>query len=72
MSKRLEEIDKYTTRLLNLSKKNGQVLIITNAAEGWVQLSAAKFMPKTANFLRKNPDIEVISARTRYERAFPR
>jgi len=25
--------------------------IITNAAEGWVELSAQKFMPKTANML---------------------
>jgi len=47
-------------------------LIITNAAEGWVELSANKFMPKTANFLRNNMDIDIISARTRYEKAFPR
>ena len=50
----MEEIDKYACRLLNLSNKNGRVLIVTNAAEGWVQLSAAKFMPRTANLLKMN------------------
>ena len=72
MSRRIEDIDKYACRLLQLSKKNGKVLIITNAAEGWVELSAQKFMPRTANMLAANPDIEIISARTKFEREFPR
>ena len=46
------------------------MIIITNAAEGWVELSAQRFMPKTAKILRK--DIEIISARTRYEKLYPR
>ena len=48
------------------------MLIITNAAEGWVELSTAKFMPRTADMLRLNPDIDIISARTKYERELPR
>lgn len=64
------EIDDYASRLLTKSKANGQVLIITNAAEGWVELSAQRFMPKTAKVLRK--DIEIISARTKFEKLFPR
>ena len=72
MSKRIEEIDKYACKLLTLSKKSGQVLIITNAAEGWVELSASKFMPKTAYFLKQNKDVEIISARTKYEKSLPR
>jgi hypothetical protein len=60
------DIDDYAARLLEKSKLNGKVLIITNAAEGWVELSAQRFMPKTAKILRK--DIEIISARTRYEK----
>lgn len=66
------DIDKYACKLLNLSMGSGRVLIITNAAEGWVELSAAKFMPRTAELLRLNPDIEIISARTKYERELPR
>lgn len=48
----------------------GTVIIITNAAEGWVELSAQRFMPKTAKVLRKT--IEIISARTKYEKLYPR
>lgn len=64
------DIDDFAAKLLEKSKANGKVLIITNAAEGWVELSAQRFMPKTAKVLRK--DIEIISARTRYEKQFPR
>jgi hypothetical protein len=35
-----------------------------------VELSAQRFMPLTAQILRK--DIEIISARTKYERELPR
>ena len=38
--KKMVEIDEYASRLLEKSKENGKVLIITNAAEGWVELSA--------------------------------
>jgi hypothetical protein len=31
--------------MLTLALKYGKTFIITNAAEGWVQFSAAKFMP---------------------------
>lgn len=55
--------------MLQKSKENGKVLIITNAAEGWVELSAQRFMPHTARVLRK--DIEIISARTKFEHVFP-
>ena len=68
IQKRLEEIDEYAAKLLRLSIKNGIVLIITNAAEGWVELSATKFMPKTANVLRTEGSIDIISARTKYEK----
>lgn len=47
------------------------MLIITNAAEGWVELSAQRFLPLTAQVLKKGK-IEVISARTRYETLLPK
>ena len=40
ISRRLTEIDEHASKLLEKSKKHGQVLIITNAAAGWVELSA--------------------------------
>lgn len=66
----MAEIDDYSYKLLEMSKKNGQVIIITNAAEGWVELSAQRFMPLTARVLRRN--VEIVSARTKYERELPR
>jgi len=36
----MQEIDEYASKLLTISKESGTVLIITNAAEGWVELSA--------------------------------
>lgn len=54
--------------MLNLSIKYGKTFIITNAAEGWVQFSAQKFMPSIVPILDK---ITVISARARYECHFP-
>mmetsp|Transcript_16031 Transcript_16031/g.30324 ORF Transcript_16031/g.30324 Transcript_16031/m.30324 type:complete len:158 (-) Transcript_16031:214-687(-) len=48
--------------------QGGRVYIITNAEQGWVELSAAKFMPSVVPLLAS---LEVISARTRYEDRFP-
>ena len=50
--------------MLELAVKYGKVYIITNAAEGWVEFSAAKFMPDVLPVLDK---VTIISARTKYE-----
>lgn len=55
-------------KMLDLSVKYGRVYIITNAAEGWVEFSAAKFMPEVLPCLDK---ITIISARAKYEAQFP-
>ena len=70
IQRKIVEVDEFASKLLEKSKQNGKVLIITNAAEGWVELSAQRFMPKTAKVLRR--DIEIISARTKFEKKFPR
>jgi hypothetical protein len=70
ISKKMAEIDEFAAKLLEMSKANGKTLIITNAAEGWVELSAQRFMPLTSKVLRK--DVEIISARTRFEKELPR
>ena len=68
--RKIIDVDEYASKLIMKSKESGKVLIITNAAEGWVELSAQRFMPKTAKVLRK--DVEIISARTKFEKKFPR
>jgi hypothetical protein len=60
----------------------GEVFIITNAAQGWVEYSSKtsenaglsdkflRFMPKVAEVIQ-NHKITIISARTQYEAMFP-
>ena len=43
---------------------------MTNAAEGWVELSAKRFLPKVDKEIAT--DVTIISARARYEKLFPR
>jgi hypothetical protein len=38
--KKCHEIDLIVKNLLISAKENGKVMIITNAADGWVELSA--------------------------------
>lgn len=54
--------------MLETAIKYGKVYIITNAAEGWVQFSAKKFMPSLQDLFDK---ITIISARAQYEQHFP-
>ena len=54
--------------MLTLAINYGKTFIITNAAEGWVQFSAQKFLPTLVPMLEK---ITIISARTKYEPYFP-
>lgn len=53
--------------LLKNTLKLGIVLIVTNAGDGWVELSASRFLPAVKAFLDANYKyIRVISARARY------
>lgn len=50
--------------LLKLAMQYGEVIIITNAETGWVELSAKKFMPSLLPLLM---NVRVISARSTFE-----
>jgi len=69
LSKKLLELDEIAWQILAESKRRGKTYIVTNAAEGWVELSARRFMPKTNEQLE---GITVISARTKYEKLYPK
>ena len=66
----MSELDDVAYELLSKSKKFGKVYIVTNAAQGWVELSAHRFLPKV--FQEIQTDITIISARARYEKLYPR
>lgn len=66
--KHLEKLEKAVEKLIIASVKLGQTYIVTNAAEGWVQFSSKKYMPKVYEALS---GVEVISARSLFEQQFP-
>ena len=51
--------------MLQLAKQNGHVYVVTNAAEGWVEKTAQRYLPNVYQIL--NNGIKVISARTKFE-----
>lgn len=69
LKQKLDELDTAACSLIKKSKEFGKTYIVTNAAEGWVELSARRFMPKTLVELK---GIQIISARTKYEKLYPR
>lgn len=42
----LNALDEAAEKLLKMAKQLGMVFIITNAAEGWVEASAERFLPR--------------------------
>lgn len=64
----LEELSRCTDRFLREASRYGEVIIITNSDEGWVQFSAERYCPALLPVLSKYP---IVSARTRYEKFYP-
>ena len=65
---KISNIEYLVTNLLNEAVEKGEVYIITNAGEGWVEYSAEKIYPNMSQILSK---IKIISARNEYEKEFP-
>lgn len=66
--KKLAAVAEVVAKLLKLAMKEGRVCIVTNGEEGWVEQSAERFVPGLLPLLAQ---IQVISARTEFERQFP-
>jgi hypothetical protein len=64
----LKKLEDAAWNILEKSLEKGKVFIITNAAEGWVQFSSQKYMPRVYDLLDK---LTVVSARSTYENKFP-
>jgi hypothetical protein len=56
----LKRLEKAAVNILTETMKYGEVYIITNAAEGWVEFSAKKYMPKLLKLFDK---LTIMSAR---------
>ncbi len=66
----LSILEAQIIKILDESLRHGVVKVITNAEEGWVELSGSRFMPKLTNFIQMT-GIKIVSARTSYEAEFP-
>lgn len=64
----LTVLEEAVLQLLERAAALGNVVIITNAEAGWVELSARKFMPHVVPMLST---LRVVSARSTYEAAYP-
>jgi len=66
MQEALNLLDDAASKMLQMAKKLGLTFIITNAAEGWVEMSSNRFLPKV--FRELDNEVTVISARTKFEK----
>lgn len=66
--RQLKDLETSVIKVLEVSLKRGETIIITNAETNWVELSAQKFMPGVVPYLEK---IKVTSARSTFEGMFP-
>jgi len=64
----LQPVEEAAASLLATAVQHGPVYIVTNAEIGWVELSAAKWMPKVVPLLAH---LTVISARSTFEADYP-
>ncbi|CDW90219.1 UNKNOWN [Stylonychia lemnae] len=69
MQEILDSLDDAAENLLIMAKQLGMVFIITNAADGWVEMSSERFLPKVHKLLREG--VKIISARSKFEKLFP-
>lgn len=61
-------LEESVMKLLTLCVDKGDVYIITNAENGWIEYSAKKYYPKILPILKR---INIISARDKYSRFYP-
>ena len=64
----LRELEQSIIAVINLALQYGEVHVVTNAETGWVQLSAAKFIPAVVPLLSR---VSILSARSTYEGRYP-
>jgi hypothetical protein len=65
---KVSKLEQTVLKLLEEAVQKGNVYIITNAGNGWVEYSANRFYPSIMPVLQK---IKIISARGLYEKKFP-
>ena len=67
-TEKISKLEQAILKLLSEAVEKGNVYIITNAGNGWVEYSAKRFYPSIMPVLEK---IKIISARGLYEKIYP-
>lgn len=71
LARYLRLLEQRVLTLLKTAARLGTVMIVTNAGDGWVELSSSRFLPAVSAFLQRHErDIKIVSARARYVHAF--
>lgn len=60
----LQRVAEHAKQTLLAAKAHGEVILVTNAERGWVELSCQAFMPSLCDTLQ---DVKILSARSTYE-----
>lgn len=66
--KKIESIEYYLKLIITKSLSKGQVFIITNSSQGWVEHTAKHYYPQLSPLLSL---VNIISARALYEKVYP-
>lgn len=70
LQEQLAQLEVAVINIMREAMRFGNVVVITNAEAGWVELSGRRFLPDVIEFIRMY-DIKVVSARTNFEKDFP-
>lgn len=70
LREQLEQLEDAVIEIVKEALRFGNVVIITNAEAGWVELSGKRFLPRVVAFLMEH-DIKIVSARTSFESHYP-
>lgn len=68
IKEKMNDLCKVVVRVLTLAKTLGDVIIVTNAIDKWVEDSTSRFLFEASDIISTIP---IISARHKYENIFP-
>lgn len=64
----LEQMAERARLTLQMAMQIGKVVIVTNAEQGWIEMSCKTFMPSLVSLMKT---VDIVSARSMYERLTP-
>ena len=68
IKEKMDDLAKVVIRVLTIAKTLGDVIIVTNAIDMWVEDSSSRYLNEASNIISSIP---IISARNKYQNIFP-